>query len=112
MITEELKICSDSNLQIFQKRNVGNDSDTVLRKVQILQIPVRVEMLDGFDVISFQIQMGQMDQILQPFDGQYSVVGQVQLAQTVQPAHAVHPQQLVLAEGQLKKKKKQRKQNQ
>jgi len=59
-------------------------------------------MLDGLDVIPLQIQNAQMDAFLQALDREYAIEGQIQFTQAMQPADAIHAQQLISGQGELK----------
>lgn len=78
--------------------------DWVLWQIQMFQLSICVQMLNGLDTIPSKIQVLQQHQILQPLNGQNTIMREIQRVQVVQPANTVHTQQLIAHGGQLKNK--------
>ena len=62
------------SLEILQETQVRRGGNSVAREVQVLQVDVLVEILDGFDVVVSEGQPGQQVHFLQCKSGSVSIV--------------------------------------
>lgn len=70
-------------MEFAQGAKVGHiryAANAVVCQIQVFQIHIRIEMLDGLDVVALQIEHTQMNAFLQALNREYSIEGEVQLA--------------------------------
>ena len=60
-----LVIMKQQSLQILQKAQVGSRGDSVAGEVEVLQVDILVEILDGLDVVVGEGEPGQQVHLLQ-----------------------------------------------
>lgn len=55
-------------------------ANTIVRQIQALQIHIRIEVLDGLNVVALQVEQAQMNAFLQALNREYAIEGEIQLA--------------------------------